>query len=225
MQDSKMKIIHLFFYLLSIVAITISCLSCSALENPKIYSENREWRFTLSKSNSKFIDTISLKVFGESWKISQKKIEWNYSLRDSSGYSTITETTGVIDRSESSIFKKEIWIHPPRSTFMRLTELVPFPQIIFPIRQGEVLPWELTPKEGWEELKGVKVTGQVEVVGKIYYDNPIIKDSCWVLNAVGNSTAGNYKAKFYFNENAGFVYFNYDFNTYKVVMELISFKK
>jgi hypothetical protein len=214
---------------------------------PHVYLPGREWDFIVKRTNSSVVDTLILRTFDETWEITQKKIEWKYIIKDPNTFTQITEETGVIDRRGSfftKIFlKNEIWIHPPRSSYLRLSEMVPFPQINFPIYKGQIINWEITPKkvkaknydssgkyigdsvpEEWKKLIGKTATGKIGVKGKIYYNNPIIKDSCWVLNAFGNSPIGTIKSKYYFSEKYGFVFFFYDFNDYKVEIILSGIK-
>ncbi len=208
--------------------ITVSILLLASCSQPMVYKPNREWNFEVKRSDSETTDTLKFKIFNENWKLFQKKCKWFYLLiNDSSGsMKMITSTTGIIDRQCNPVmewfFDSEIWMHPPRSAYLRLTEMVPFPWIKFPIEKGKELDWNLIPKSGWEELEGVEVNGTLKVTGKIFYENPVVKDSCWVIEAVGKSDAGNFTGKYYFNEKLGFVYFYYDFVKYKV--EIVPFE-
>jgi hypothetical protein len=202
----------------------------TSCNNSLVYKADREWHFIVKCSNSSVIDTLILKTYDDSFEKTQRRIEYIYNkIKDSNGnYSDIIETTGVIDR-QGNFFtrlftKPEIWLHPPRNRVLRVTELLPFPWIKFPIEIGQSHDWELTPKEGWGEMKGKKINGKIEVVKRIFYDNPIVKDTCWLLEGVGESDFGKFECKYYFNEKSGFVYFFYNFNTYQIELVPISIK-
>ncbi len=74
-------------------------------------------------------------------------------------------------------------------------------------------------------LEGVKMEGSSKETGRTYYDNPIVKDTCWVIDVRGKSEIGNFKARYYFHEKLGFVYFYYDFVSYQVEINLVNFKQ
>jgi hypothetical protein len=222
-----MKKILLAFIPVIIIAIVI-IIFLSTCSNPLIYKPGREWHFIIKSSNRPNIDTIILKTYDESFLTTQTKIEYIYNKikKSTGGYSQSIESTGVIDRQGNFISRlfitPEIWLHPPRSNFLRMTEMLPFPWIKFPIYLGQRIDWELTPKEGWEELKGKTVKGNINVKAKIFYDNLVINDSCWVVEGLGESEIGKFNCKYYFSERYGFVYFFYDFNQYQI--ELIPLK-
>ncbi|OGU40856.1 MAG: hypothetical protein A2X61_15905 [Ignavibacteria bacterium GWB2_35_12] len=195
----------------------------SGCDKSLIYTPDSEWKFSVKKSNDNAINTIILKI------LSPKKIEWKYFVKDSNSFTDIIERSDALETTEL-LFISEKSISLPSSGDFKLTGLIPNPQIRFPISIGQTikikksLKEEWTLKEGRKKYNGNKVTGKIEVAGKIYYNNPIVKDSCWVLNAIGESSVGSFKAKYYFNEKSGFVYFYYDFNEYKIEMELIPMK-
>lgn len=208
--------ISLIFIVFTVIFLLSSC------NNSLIYKPNREWHFIIKSSNNLNIDTMILKTYDESFVITQRKIDYIYNKTvDSNGnYTEEIETTGVIDRQGNFLtrlfIKPEIWLHPPRGKYLRVTELLPFPWIKFPIKIGQSNDWELTPKEGWGDFKGKTIKGKIEVVKRIFNDNPIINDSCWVLEGIGESEIGKFKCKYYFNEKYGFIYFYYDLNNYQL---------
>lgn len=214
-----MKVIYLYILLLLLI---ISC------NDSSIYVAGSEWVFTARNPFNNILDTITLKIFDEPWLATQKKMNWIFIKKDSNKSISIVSETGVIDRRENLINKifnmSEIELPPPSNEYLEYAELVPSPYIRFPIIIGESIIKEYTFKKGWEGLKNKKVNGKIKVTGKIFYNNPVINDSCWTLDAIGKSSIGTFKAKYYFHETKGFVYFYYDFNKYQVVMELISTK-
>lgn len=201
--------------IIGLVSVMFLFLSCN---HSLIYKPNREWHFEIKFSNSSIIDTLILKTYDETWKYTQKKIEYIYNVKNdtSGGYSIHTGITGVIDRQNCLFLTSEIWIHPPRTGNLRVTELLPFPWIKFPIRINQTNDWELTPKAGWEDFEGKKITGKIHVTRKILFENSAVKDSCWVLECIGKSEIGEFKSLYYFSEKYGFVYFFYDMNQYQI---------
>ena len=198
---------------------------------PQIYNGGSSWKFNVKHSNKEKFDTLEFKSFDEKLENHQIKSVWKMAIKIDSGNirkKLVESTTGIVERHSSNIFsifglfEPKIWIHPPRILYMRLTEMVPFPYVEPPIEIGDKYNWELTPKEGWEELKGKTVTGKITVDQKIFYENTAVKDSCFVLNARGKSEVGDFQAKYYFSSKKGFVYFFYDFNDYTV--EIVPFE-
>ena len=192
--------------------------SCS---NPQVYKSGYKCSFTIHKSDKKIVDTLHFVVLDKIWMYTQKEINYKYIIhRNDGSKSVIMPRTGVIDRQGNFItrlfIQPEIWLHPPRQDYLRKAELVPFPWIKLPVHIGQKMDWELTPGKGWEEFEGKEVTGVIEVVDKIYYDNPVIQDTCWVINTYGKSEIGEFTGEYYFSEKYGFVRYFYDFNEYKV---------
>lgn len=219
------------FFLLMFFLFLLACNEQQWFGKEAIYLPNRKWTFTVKKSDKVTFDTICLTTLMERWEHSaiQRKIRWIFMVRDS----TITEhieETGLIDRASGSsllsfIVGSEIWLHPPRSSYLKLAEMVPFPNVKLPPKPGQKIDWELTPKKGWGRFEGIKVIGRLVIHSKIFFNNPAVKDSCWVINAFGRSGVGNFKAQYYFHEKLGFVYFYYDFGSYQVEINLIAFKQ
>jgi len=122
------------------------------------------------------------------------------------------------------LVSQKVWIHPPRPSIdfyrLRHTELVPFPYVEFPLKIGNNSPWELTLKEGWKDWEGVEVKGNITVADKVFNENKNVNDSCWVIDAYGNSRIGKYSATYLFNEKKGFVNFKYYINKDTIELKL-----
>lgn len=186
-------------------------LSCGMHNTGNIYKPGREWEFDLKNSRSLRVDKVKLTVLNETWVHTQTKIEWlTLVKREDGSYVGVTEQTGVIDETDAGMESGKIWIHPPRSGDLRLAELVPFPEIRLPMKIGDTYPSSLTPDEGWGDLKGVSVEGRLSVTGKVQYKPELIDDSCWVIDAKGKSSKGEFSARYYFHSLYGFVYMKYD---------------
>ncbi len=214
--------------LISVLSLLVMCVIIfgvifllNSCNNSLIYKPGYKCSFTIHKSDKKTVDTLHFVVLNKTWMYTQKEINYTYKIyREDGSKSVIKPRTGVIDRQGNFItrllLKPEIWLHPPRQDYLRKAELVPFPWIKFPVHIGQKMDWELTPGKGWEEFEGKEVRGAIEVVDKVYYSNPVIRDTCWVLNAQGISEIGKFSGEYYFSEKYGFVRYFYDFNEYKV---------
>lgn len=152
----------------------------------------------------------------------QTKISWELEERDSLSSKTSTEDAGVFDNATIPFPKRELWMFPPRSGYLRHAELVAFPQVRFPVTQGVTIHREIKAVNRWEKLNGESVKGNVTVIGKVLYKSELLKDSCWKLQATGTSNAGTYAATYYFHPQKGFVYFLYDFKKCTCEIDLLS---
>lgn len=172
------------------------------------------------KSDKNTFDTIYLSTLNEhfEWDPDQRKIRWVTIVRDSNKVLKDTTIAGVIER-EGIPF---IDLLPPSDFYLRLAKLVGEPEVKLPVELGNKKKVEtkiiLGPLEAIEAIVGS------EVSGKSYYYNPLVKDTCWVIDAFGNSEKGNFKARYYFHEKLGFVYFYYEFVSYQVEINLIALK-
>lgn len=214
---------------MSTILIVVSFMSCGTSH---VYHPEIEWEFSLNRSDRLDTDTVYLKTFDETILNGQIKCEWILCRQDSNNMQSISVSeTGIIDNSgnffRNLFLKPEVWIHPLRSStdYYYLTEMLPFPWIQYPISIGQIIEWELTPEAGWGDLKGRSVVGEIKVVDKIFYSNPVVNDSCWVIETIGISSIGNFSSKYYFNEKLGFVYFHYDLNDYTIDIEVIDYNK
>jgi hypothetical protein len=166
-----------------------------------------------------------LRTYDEKFNANDRKVEYIYNKKPDSSGDLVSEIeqTCVIDRQGnflSNIFiRPEIRLHPPRCNYLRFTELLPFPWIKYPIEIGQLLDWKLTLDESLEELCGKEVVGTLEVKSRIFYSNPNVGDTCWVIEGKSECKAGNFSSTYYFHEKYGFVYFSYDFNEYQIIME------
>lgn len=199
-------------YSVLLIAFLISCYS------PEIYKPSRSWKFNIIHNDKITDDFITLNTFDDMFGF-QIKSTWEYKYVDNGDINFVTETTGIVEHNESNILSRlnivqsKIWLHPPRpdNKFYNLkyTELIPFPYLEFPIESNKNIPWELTLKDGWKEWEGVNVTGNILIKHKFYYDNKSVMDSCWLIEAIGNSSIGTFDAVYYYNESKGYVYFKY----------------
>lgn len=224
-----------FIYLYIIITLVLAVLYISydtVWNSSIIYKPNKRWVFVVTNSENTATDTITLTVLEKIKFNFQREIEWLHSPRLDSitkNITTTSENTGVVDETvkylPNFIHQSKVWIHPPRSLYMRYAELVHFPYIEFPIKIGNSHKWELTPQgSGWKELEGLNVDGEIVVANKIYYDNPQVKDTCWVLEAKGKVKDKVYYGTYYFSEKLGFVYLKYKFDVKTIEMNLINYQ-
>lgn len=220
------------FWLLVYSAISVALLFLVECDNEKsknnIYVPNREWKFTVKRTNSQSIDTLRLKVVD---KFADKVVhedemgfEWILSYSDTNKIQTYRDTTYYTWKVNNNDIIK---IPFSSIRYLKYSAATPHPEIRLPVYIGR-RPIKIERKTTFsdvEEMKGLKITGEIKVVDKIFYDNPIVNDSCWVLDAVGNSKFGTLKARYYFHKTMGFVYLYYDFNKYEVEAELVDFNK
>ena len=219
----KMKICYalISFALLIVISNIISCNKKSKIN--AIYLPNREWKFQVKKSNTTKIDTLYLKILPYTDK-SIEEFKWILFFADSNSSNYLIDTCKSTLTVEDYNNENYINITLPTNQYLRLNEAFPSPQLRLPVEIGYTNNFKKIVKISInDELRGSTITGKIIVVGKIYYDNPIVHDSCWVLDAFGNSKLGTLKARYFFHEKYGFVYFYYDFIKYQVEMNLISF--
>lgn len=205
-----------------------------AISKSNIYSLNKEWKFLVKKTNSTFLDTLYLKIVPNKDNITENVIEtgcrWILTGLQSSDNSIVSDTiiSYVLQESEidtdNSIIK--IGISPPTNSYLTYTRLLESPFVKLPIHIGYVSKYKVESTSINDERGAdkIKSEGAMTVSGKIFYDNPLVKDSCWVLQTMGESDLGMMGAKYYFHEKFGFVYFYYDFNKYQVEISLSDFK-
>lgn len=208
------------------LAILFICWQKYEVPKNNIYELNREWIFSVKMSNISRVDTIILKIVEKPEIMQGKKAMWSFMDANSLLFKNTTDTSITEYTDMYDVDKSYVSLPSPTIQYFRLTKGVPSPNIRFPIYKGYSMNVKTTFKKvkDQDQFENQTVTGKLEVVDKIYYDNPVVKDWCWVIDAVGNSSIGTFKAKYYFNEKYGYVYFNYDFNTYNIIMEPISIK-
>jgi len=132
------------------------------------------------------------------------------------------EKTGLIENS------KNIWMHPPRMALFKILELNPFPYVKFPCEIGEEWIWKLTIGDMWGDERWKTWNGQIEnnyfykIVEKEkittqFYENI----DCWIIDATAKSELGETFLRSYFNEQIGFVKWEYiNIDNSKIIFEI-----
>lgn len=196
------------------------------LDEEAIYLPNRQWVFTVKRSDNATIDSLYLTVLNERFEgdSTKWKLRWIAIVRDSNRVLIDTSISRVIDR-EGSPF---ISFSTPsiKGKGYQMTRLLPEPQVRFPIVLGHEMKVKdtIVVNRDSPEFEGLVITGTLKVSGKTFYKNPIVKDTCWIIDAFGNSEKGSFKAQYYFHKKFGFVYFYYDFVAYQVEISLAGLK-
>ncbi len=196
--------------IIKLILISITLLSLISCNESKVYLPNRLWFFE-TKINVSLVQDFTLSTYKDNFNLNQKKIVYFYKEKWGNGNirSLTKEKTGVIDGG-IFLISNEIWLHPPRTGILRNTELLPFPWVKYPIIVGDIYDWDLTPKIGWGDLKGLKIKGKIKIAGKEYYNYKNIQDSCYVLNCSARSKKGLFTSKYLFSEKYGFLSLKYN---------------
>lgn len=127
---------------------------------------------------------------------------------------------GIIENVE------QIWMHPFRANQYNFTEVTPFPQVELPLRIGKTWTEKIYPKEGYGEWSNKTVVSDFKVVSKesIKLDYGELKD-CWKISAKSVFELGESYLEYWFNEELGFVKFDYiNYGNQKLKIELQSVK-
>jgi len=183
----KCFILGLFLVLLS---------SCENDNKQKIFAESTLMKYKVRTSiNNIAVDSSTIELFVPETSVfdfsfGQTRIEYRYLNAND----TLIEKTGVIENEH------RIYLHPPRESFMKFTELAPHPQINFPIQKGSFYLIDLLVGPGFGEYTGLKLKQKISVVEKA--------DSLWVFEGINlseSSVIKSYQIRYWFNSNLGFV--------------------
>ena len=153
----------------------------------------------------------------------QTAISYDYVMANGTSYTM--EVTGAIEN------EKNIWIHPPRSSFFQILELNPFPYIKAPYKIGTQWNWKLDIGDHWSDKRWLEWKGGIEN----YYDYKIIGKKtiatklgdliCFIVQAKASSRIGNTELVSYFHPEFGFVKLEYkNIDNTQTVLELESVK-
>lgn len=196
-------------FLLLIPLIFLHCVfHQSDRENP-IYSPGKQFIFKTHCTNETgdvlHADTLKLSVEDESFMIVQQKIAWYLKMPlNDSGTKEVFEYTGVVEKQE------RLWIHPPRSEYVKITELAPFPEVRFPVKQDEEWESSLYIGPGYGDWSGKKVENDYRIsrFADTSFNDLTFRD-CTVIEATGKSEPGETKVYHWFHDEYGFVLMDY----------------
>lgn len=190
----------------------ILIMACS--ENTEPYQENMKYVFSSKYSKSEFTDVLYLQKREVDGFIS--KMTWESEIRQDPGSSTGMDVEANFSNTRSSIE-----LPTPMGEYLNMTGLLPNPRVQFPIKMNDSISTHHKIEYKHSPYNGQLVDGYLKVIGKKYFDQKSVNDSCWVIEAKKyNST--DTAATYYYNEKLGFVYFNYLLGTDTISIALDS---
>jgi len=211
-----------------LIATTMIC--CSSVDTDNIiYKINRVFKYRVVVIDGKTHDTtyhkINLKVKEREFPqvfFEQTAVEWHY-IDEKQGNSHLIERTGVCEN------KTNVYLHPPRMSYMSFTQIAPHPDVTFPLRVGNTSEGELKIVKGWDSLDGktIKNYCTVKALKDEKIQNNVYKD-CYLIEGENTNYVdelGVYHVKFWFNKDFGFVKLEYHKPDSTIVaMELMNVK-
>jgi hypothetical protein len=222
-RTNDMKSLTTIIFLLTFMA-TIGQTS-KILSGNKVLTYRTEYIDSTNKIHIQ--DTVKFITTNIPWKYQPDKqttVVWKYSgliVHDSIKKKIFSINWGDID-STGAIEGEEYWIHPTRNKHYTITEIAPFPLIELPCAIGNKFKRTLKIGNGWGSWSNLRLPNNYEITGK---DSKTISNSvydCWVTKAQNDSQLGISSLTTKFNENIGFVDFNYSFyNKATLRLELI----
>lgn len=208
-----MKKVVNYFQIFFIVSLFLFS-ACQSPSDNKILKAGREWTYSavdydkLGNVNDSL--TLILKVGNSWWQenlFNQTRIIWDY------------KRNGKVIESEITAAYEEnnhISIHPPRKLFLSFTEILPFPAsgnpgyLIYERREEtDVLKYK-DYKDGI--LEGKIITQYLHAVDTTIYNFANKNYRCWILEGENTNyieELGQFKCKYLFNEELGFVNLTY----------------
>ena len=186
-----------------IIALFILLSSCTS----KIKElENTEYRYQISNSTNNNIDSLEL---SQEMDYFQPKIKWTFWSAENNKSYKFQETKNYEHNNDY------LRLSLPIGLYLDYTELLPPPQVNFPIKIGDsnFVKFELMSRSKPSKIiRDNELTGYYLVKDTIIYDDTgKFNEKCFVIEAY-NFKFKNYKLTYYYSEKLGFLYFKYDFN-------------
>lgn len=211
------KVVNYFqiFFIVSLFLFS-ACKSPSASKSPsdnKILKVGREWTYSavdydkLGNVNDSLTLILKVDSSGKKNFFNQTRIIWDY------------KRNGKVIESEITAAYEEnnhISIHPPRDLFLSFTEILPFPAsgnpgyLIYERREETVVLKYKDYKDGI--LEGKTITQYLHAVDTTIYNFADKNYRCWILEGENTNyieELGQFKCKYLFNEELGFVNLTY----------------
>jgi len=193
---------------------------CSCGNEIELFKAGRVWTYTIERNNDT-IETIQMTIILDSSK-SELISKWIYIKNKNDSFPIEFLSLRRINTNSISLFKQNrvISIGPPNLNTSPSS--IYFPNLYFqtPFKKGEIIKntYNYNIHNGNENIK--KLEYEVENLGRIYYANALVQDSCWKLeeNYFGESIAG--AVIYYFHDTLGFVFIEYKFNNQVITLEL-----
>lgn len=134
-----------------------------------------------------------------------------------------SERTGLIENP------KNICLHPPRTNLFKILELNPYPYIKQPILPGSSWTWKLTFGDYWADRRWLVWSGlkenryQYKISGIQLFKTHFGALKCYIVESQATSELGTTKLTAYFNDEFGFIKFDYlNIDGSKLIFELIN---
>lgn len=224
---------------MKLIATTLLLIFLISCKEKTIFKDDRKWVYEITNTLNDDIDTVEMKV-KSGWLDS--KMTWRSESKYESGL--IKKKFKVT--SDFDEYGNVIVVRPLSIDVLKKTEIMPYPQIRFPIKKGDInrgpfhkiksYKYEYSyysedTKTGKsvkennhnvpnEEFIDIEYKGFIKVADKIFEDK--FNDSVWVLESESvTEKYGTFKAIYHFSEKIGFTKFEYDFGKYKANVKLI----
>ena len=234
-----MKINLLLTFLIGLNSIALGQADNKYTQYPNYWSKERKYKYIgiYIDSSGQTITTekITLHPTGEIWEADSRQTLMDFALD-----SLIADWSKKPEEPLNGIYKNwmsnyqegvlqnssKVWMHPIRQNQYRITEIAPFPQIIFPIKKNTSWHDTLYIYAAMGTFEGtVESTYTIKEEEERTYEFGKLK--CWKIIAVGqHDKLGISSVIYYFNNEYGFTEMNYTFyNKQKIEFKLISLKK
>jgi hypothetical protein len=149
----------------------------------------------LESGNSLFLFQNELQYKVRKYK-SFRKQDWNFKSESTTGF-----------RENQS----GIWLHPPRTDkFKRITQLAPYPQINYPLNEGEKSDGGITMAFNWGDWSGKKT--YYEIMVESVKKSPLSEDTIVTLSGIGTLENDTCSVNFLFSTKDGFYKWDYNWN-------------
>jgi len=207
-----MKKVINYFQIFFIVSLFLFS-ACKSPSDNKILKAVREWTYSavdydkLGNVNDSLTLILKVDSSGKKNFFNQIRIIWDY------------KRNGKVIESEITLAYEEnnqISIHPPRDLFLSFTEILPFPAsgnpgyLIYERREETVVLKYKDYKDGI--LEGKTITQYLHAVDTTIYNFADKNYRCWILEGENTNyieELGQFKCKYLFNEDLGFVNLTY----------------
>ena len=208
------------------------------IQYPNYWSTDREYKYTglyIDSSGQKITnEIITFHPTGTVWEADTKQTLMDVNLDSlTAEWSKIPNEplnglfTNWISNYQEGVLqdKSKIWIHPIRRNQYILTELAPFPEVRFPVKEGTTWKTTLRIYAAFGTFEGT-VESIYTVHQEEIRDYRFGKLKCWKIVATGvHDKLGINTAIYYFNTEYGFTEMNYTFyNHQKIEFTLIALK-
>ena len=180
--------------------------------------------------NSEYpIDSIRLKVLRNTSNATQAEQQTMIVYEFFNNFGTIipvTERTGLTEDSST------VFLFPPRNSGFALLELTPFPQVEYPLEEGNTWIDNLTVSTDWSDAMRIDfesalyLYSEYTVSGQEMISSRFGQRLAWVIDAKAESRLGETASQFKFDEELGFMEMTFNFlNGSQLTMELAEVKR